>query len=151
MQSIKYVHTNIVTDNWQKLAKFYHTVFGCEMVPPKRHQAGSWLEKGTGVKNASLEGVHMRLPGCGDEGPTLEIYQYGKTLDSQVPAANRKGFGHLAFEVEDVESVLHLIMANDGSAIGQFSETTIDGLGKIKFVYAADPDGNILEIQQWFK
>jgi predicted enzyme related to lactoylglutathione lyase len=149
MANAKYAHTNIVSEDWEKLSKFYELVFECRPVPPERAQAGKWLEKGTGVKNASLKGVHLRLPGHGDSGPTLEIYEYAEALESNSPAANRKGICHLAFEVSDVESTLDLVVKNGGSPIGEISENFIEGVGTIQFVYAADPEGNVLEIQRW--
>jgi predicted enzyme related to lactoylglutathione lyase len=32
----RYVHTNIVSTDWRRLAGFYTSVFGCELVPPER-------------------------------------------------------------------------------------------------------------------
>ncbi len=72
----KFKHANIVAADWRRLAQFYEEVFGCTPVPPERHLGGEWLSKGTGVANAQFSGAHLRLPGYGEEGPTLEIYQY---------------------------------------------------------------------------
>ena len=74
--NIIFGHTNIIASDWKLLASFYKNVFSCTEVPPQRNQSGKWLEDGTGVTNAHLEGVHLRLPGYGDKGPTLEIYSY---------------------------------------------------------------------------
>jgi hypothetical protein len=63
--NIKFAHTNIISANWESLVQFYAKVFGCIPVPPQRNQSGLWLEKGTGVKNAQLKGMHLRLPGYG--------------------------------------------------------------------------------------
>ncbi len=147
--SIKYVHTNIICEDWEKLAEFYQTVFGCEPVPPKREQSGEWLSEGTGVPGASLRGMHLRLPGYGDNGPTLEIYQYGKIEPDEPPAANRKGFGHIAFLVDNVLSVREKILKHGGADLGQVTETDVAGVGHLTFIYMTDPEGNILEIQSW--
>jgi len=72
----KYKHTNIIAQDWQKLAGFYEKVFGCVRVLPERHLSGAWLDKGVGVPDAKISGVHLRLPGHGDSGPGLEIFQY---------------------------------------------------------------------------
>jgi predicted enzyme related to lactoylglutathione lyase len=146
---MKYKHTNIIARDWQALVRFYEEVFDCIRVPPERHLSGTWLEKGTGVKGAAFSGVHLRLPGCGDAGPTLEIYQYTENQPKGAPAANREGFGHIAFEVEDVPAVLQSILAHGGSAVGEAVTETLEGIGRITFVYAADPEGNILELQSW--
>jgi len=97
---MKYVHTNLIARDWRALADFYIANFGCEVVPPERDYAGATLEAGTGVAGASLRGVHLRLPGHGQGGPTLEIYTYSKLADGPAPAVNRPGLAHLAFEVD---------------------------------------------------
>src|SRR5687768_2663978 len=105
-QMIRYGHTNIVAADWRRLAAFYADVFGCQMVPPERSLSGEWLAAGTGVRGAALQGVHLRLPGCGPDGPTLEIFQYQEMLEAPSAAGNRRGFGHIAFMVDDVAAVL---------------------------------------------
>ena len=146
----RYAHTNIISNDWKKLADFYIQVFDCTPVPPKRNQSGEWLEKGTGVKNASLQGMHLRLPGHGANGPTLEIYSYSEMMDKpNIPAANRKGFGHLAFEVDSVEDILEKMISLGGHTIGEVIIKEVKGVGIITFTYATDPEDNIIEIQSW--
>ncbi|MEQ9414449.1 MAG: hypothetical protein RIF39_11490, partial [Cyclobacteriaceae bacterium] len=99
---MRFAHTNIVSKNWKVLADFYIKTFDCKIIPPIRKQAGEWLEKGTGLKNAKLEGAHLLLPGYGADGPTLEIYQYASVEDQDSVLPNKRGFGHIAFEVENV-------------------------------------------------
>jgi predicted enzyme related to lactoylglutathione lyase len=147
--SVRYAHTNIISADWRRLVKFYETVFECVPVPPERAQSGAWLEQGTGVAGAELAGMHLRLPGYGDKGPTLEIYQYKTMTQKPAPAPNRKGFGHLAFAVDDVDAKLAEVIAHNGRALGEPVTTHIHGAGDIRFVYATDPEGNILEIQRW--
>ncbi len=146
----KYSHTNVISEDWQKLAKFYIEVFDCKPVPPERDESGEWLEKGTAVKNAHLKGVHLRLPGWGDDGPTLEIYSYHEMLDKpSQPRANRKGFGHLAFHVDDVKTKLEDVVSSGGHRLGEIATSKIEGAGTITFTYVTDPEGNIIEIQNW--
>ena len=95
--NIKYVHTNIISEDWKKLAQFYIDVLKCTPVPPERSLSGDWLDKGTGVKNAELNGIHLRLPGYGENGPTLEIFQYTKMEEKPEPTANRKGLGQIIY------------------------------------------------------
>lgn len=72
----KYVHTNLIARDWRALSRFYQEVFGCTPVLPERNLSGPDLEAGTGVPGAHLQGMHLRLPGHGAAGPTLEIFQY---------------------------------------------------------------------------
>jgi len=147
---IKYAHTNIISKDWKKLADFYIEVFDCKPAPPVRDLGGEWLAKGTAVENANLQGMHLRLPGHGDNGPTLEIYSYVEMLEKpEPPAANRTGFGHLAFEVDDVEEILEKMISNGGARLGEVVEKKVDGVGLLSFTYAIDPEGNIIEIQNW--
>ncbi|MFD2289149.1 VOC family protein [Pedobacter petrophilus] len=146
---IKYGHTNIITKDWKKLADFYQTVFDCVPIPPQRDQKGSWLDKGTGVKNAHIQGMHLLLPGYGENGPTLEIYQYSETLNSEKSIPNKQGFGHIAFQLDDINEVLELALKNGASKIGVLSEHYVENVGLLKFIYIADPDGNIIELQNW--
>jgi catechol 2,3-dioxygenase-like lactoylglutathione lyase family enzyme len=142
-----YRHTNIISEDWNKLARFYETVFGCIRVPPERHLSGRWLDKGTGVVNAKLSGVQLRLPGHGDSGPTLEIFQYAENAERLPPAPNREGIGHLAFEVDDVAEAMAEVLANGGRKVGEITSFEVEGIGVISFVYIADPEGNMIELQ----
>ncbi|MFC2136460.1 VOC family protein [Bacteroidota bacterium] len=146
---VRYKHTNIVAKNWKLLSDFYSYIFGCEIIFPKRELSGDWLEKGIGVKNAKFEGVHLRLPGHGENGPTLEIFQYSEIDDLEPGPANRRGIGHLAFEVDDVDSFYKRILAKGGKSIGSVTTKKIENIGTITFVYVCDPEGNIIELQNW--
>ncbi|MBC8463800.1 MAG: VOC family protein [Deltaproteobacteria bacterium] len=146
---IKYKHTNIIARDWRKLARFYQEVLGCVIIPLERDLTGTWLDAGTGVMNAHLMGAHLRLPGHGDDGPTLEIYQYSSNEPRAATAANREGIMHLAFEVDNVESVTSAVLENGGSKVGDIVSSQVEGVGLLTFVYLADPEGNIIELQSW--
>lgn len=148
---MKFIHTNIVSNNWKKLVTFYIETFKCSIVPPVRNQSGQWLEKGTGVKNAKLQGAHLRLPGYGENGPTLEIYQYGEIEYQAFIPPNKRGYGHIAFEVDNVEQTLEQLISNGGTAHGEIVVKAIKDLGEITFTYARDPEGNLIELQSWTK
>ncbi len=145
----RFAHVNLVAKDWRRLVVFYVELFGCVPVPPERHLQGEWLAKATGVPGAALEGLHLRLPGGGEFGPTLELFQYSEVLDKPAPAANRLGFGHVAFEVDDVPRAMSLVLDNGGSMLGELVERRIEGVGIITFAYVTDPEGNIIELQQW--
>jgi catechol 2,3-dioxygenase-like lactoylglutathione lyase family enzyme len=148
---MKYVHTNLISKDWQTLAAFYIQVFECKMILPKRNLSGKWLSNGTGVKNAKIKGAHLRLPGYDKTGPTLEIFEYSETEEQADQIANRKGYGHLAFEVDNVQDVVFKAMNFGAKTYGQIAKKNIDGLGLLTFIYIKDPEGNIIEIQNWEK
>ena len=146
---VRYTHTNLVARDWRKLAAFYEKVFGCVPVPPERDLQGEGLERGSGVRGARIWGVHLRLPGYGSGGPTLELFEYADMVDQQLPLPNRPGFGHIAFEVRDVEQTLQAVLAAGGARLGEVVTLEVPEAGTITFTYARDPEGNILELQSW--
>jgi predicted enzyme related to lactoylglutathione lyase len=145
----KFVHTNIIAQDWRKLADFYEQVLGCTPVPPERNLSGQWLEDGTGVPGAEIRGMHLRLPGFGAQGPTLEIFQYNRQQERPATAINRPGFAHIAFAVDDVQAVRDAVLAAGGGVVGEVVSVYVPGAGTVTFVYATDPEGNIIELQHW--
>ncbi len=146
---MKFAHTNLIAKDWRRLVRFYQDVFACKPLPPERDMSGDWLERATGIDDAHIRGIHMRLPGYGDEGPTLEIFSYGEVPVHTPIHAATPGFSHIAFAVDDVAAVAQQVLEAGGSAIGAFTERYVDGVGKLTFQYMADPEGNIVEIQNW--
>jgi predicted enzyme related to lactoylglutathione lyase len=147
--AIRYVHTNLIAHDGRKLIDFYVRVFECTPLEPQRDLRGDWLERGTGVEGAHLRGQHLRLPGFETDGPTLEIYQYDHVVDQTEPVANRAGFGHIAFAVDDVSSTLHALIEAGGAACGDVVSVDVEGVGRLTFTYARDPEGNLIELQSW--
>ncbi len=145
----KYVHTNLVARDWRALADFYVRVFGCVPVPPERDYRGAQLDAGTGLTGAHLTGMHLRLPGWGDSGPTLEIFNYDELLPGQPTAVNRPGYGHIAFSVDDVPAALQAVLASGGGQVGEVVTLTTATGAQVTWCYATDPEGNVLELQSW--
>jgi catechol 2,3-dioxygenase-like lactoylglutathione lyase family enzyme len=145
----RFSHVNLVAQDWRRLAAFYEQVFGCTPVLPERDLAGQWLDDGIGVPGAHIRGIHLRLPGSGERGPTIEIFEYdpGQARPAVVP--NRPGWGHVAFSVEDVPSAREAVIAAGGGTVGEVISVEIAGVGPITFAYVMDPEGNIIELQRW--
>ncbi|HET9521780.1 MAG TPA: VOC family protein [Candidatus Limnocylindrales bacterium] len=149
MIEARFGHVNLVARDWERLADFYTRLFGMEIVPPIRDYGGPELASATGVDGAALRGAHLRLPGGGDAGPTLEIFQYATMPDAPDPVANRPGFGHIAFVVPDVDAARAAVFAAGGGPVGTVvTSQTADGR-RVTWTYVTDPEGNILELQAW--
>ena len=145
----KYVHANLIARDWKRLVRFYREVFGCEPKGPERDLCAAWLDKVNLVPNARLRGVHLRLPGYGDDGPTLEIFSYHQLIERGLPRPNECGFGHIAFAVDNVDEALQAVIAAGGGAVGEIAVAEVKGVGLLRVVYARDPEGNIVELQKW--
>ena len=149
--SVKYAHANIVARNWRSLAQFYIDVFACEPLYPERDLKGDWIERATNIENVHIRGIHLRLPGY-EDGPTLEIFQYnGSNNAAGLPAVNQPGYAHIAFLVDDVDTYLQKLLRWGGSKVGETVQQEIANVGALTLVYARDPEGNIVEIQNWNK
>jgi predicted enzyme related to lactoylglutathione lyase len=145
----RFGHVSIVADDWSRLADFYRAVFDCVLVPPERDFAGPDLERGTGVPGAALQGAHLRLPGLGPDGPTLEIYQYRQAEARPSTAANRPGLAHIAFGVDDVTAAQQAVVASGGRIVGDIVTLTTAEGRHVTWCYVTDPEGNIVELQSW--
>lgn len=145
----RYRHTNLTARDWRALANFYIHLFGCEIVPPERDLSGAALEAGTGLPAAHLRGVHLRLPGYGEGGPTLEIFSYDELVERPPTAVNRPGYGHVAFEVEDVVAARAEVLAAGGRPVGEVVTLTASTGAQVTWCYVTDPEDNIVELQAW--
>lgn len=145
----RYAHTNLIARDWKRLTAFYRDVFGCVPVPPERDLSGEWLDRATAVDGSRITGMHLRLPGFGADGPTLEIFQYDSMPAHPAVQPNTPGFSHIAFAVDDVAAVSQEVLDHGGSRIGDVAVRNVPGAGMLAFQYMADPEGNIIELQNW--
>jgi catechol 2,3-dioxygenase-like lactoylglutathione lyase family enzyme len=146
---MRYAHTNIVARDWRALADFYVAALDCEILLPERDHRGDWVGELTGIAGAAVKGAHLRLPGYGEGGPTLEIFEYNCPADCPPPALNRFGLAHLAFEVADVEAARQRFTEAGGTDVGSTVTRPVAGAGTITLIYMRDLEGNIVELQRW--
>ncbi len=145
----RYVHTNIIAKDSNKLIQFYKDVLNCKSIGETRDLKGEWLDKMTGIKNAHIKGEHLCMPGYDEDHPTLEIFSYDEVIEREKAFVNQCGFAHLAFEVDDVKVTLEKMKAAGGSQLGELVATEYKDGRKAVFVYAMDIEGNIIELQSW--
>ena len=149
IDGVRFGHVNIIARDWRALADFYTEVFGCTFVPPERDISGPVLERGTAIAGAALRGAHLRLPGVGPDGPTLEIYQFLEMPDESTSRPNRPGFRHIAFAVPSVAAAREAVLVNGGGTVGETVTTQTKDGRYVTWAYMTDPEGNILELQAW--
>lgn len=145
----RYVHTNIISRDADKLIEFYKDVFGCRSIGEKRNIRGTWLDKMTGISNAHIVGEHLVMPGYDEDHPTLEIFSYDQMEGDSNHSINAYGIRHLAFEVDNVAETLEKVLAKGGSMVGELVHADYEDGRKATFVYVTDIEGNILELQSW--
>jgi catechol 2,3-dioxygenase-like lactoylglutathione lyase family enzyme len=145
----RFGHVNVTSRDWRRLSAFYTEVFGLELVPPERDYRGPDLDAATRFQGAHLTGAHLRLPGHGPAGPTLEIYQYDQVEAGAEARVDRAGWGHIAFQVPDVPDALREVLAAGGGRFGEVVTLTTSDGRRVTWCYATDIDGNIIELQAW--
>jgi len=150
-EGIRYAHTNLIATDWRRMMDFYCQVFGCRPVSSERDHKGTQFEALTAMPGANAKGQHLLLPGHGDGGPTLEIFQYRENDPALSPRINRPGFTHIAFEVPDVEGKRAEVLAWGGRDYGKLITLDIPGAGKLTLMYMCDPEGNVIELQRWHR
>lgn len=149
IKSARYAHTNLIARDWRALSSFYIRVFGCTVVPPERNYSGADLDAGAALQGTWVQGVHLRLPGGGPGGPTLEIYSYRVMEEASPAPANRVGFTHIAFEVPDVAAAREEVLREGGTIVGDIVTLQTTTGAKVTWCYLRDPEGNMLELQSW--
>ena len=145
----RYAHTNIVAHDAARLIDFYRTALHCTSIGETRDLRADWLDQLTGLTDTHIVGEHLRLPGYGLDHPTLEIFSYDAAAPNTPHLINRPGLAHLAFEVDDVDQTLAAILDAGGGQIGETVRADYEDGRTATFVYATDPEGNIIELQSW--
>jgi len=147
---MRYVHTNIIAKDWRSLSKFYQNVFGLKPIGPKRDLSGKWIEDLTNIKDVHIVGEHLLFPGYNENIPTLEIFSYEYSVEDK-KQINSYGFSHIAFEVQNIDETIELIIKEGGSVLGKIVTKDYGKMGIGTFVYTRDIEGNIIELQNWKK
>ncbi|QOX65919.1 VOC family protein [Anoxybacterium hadale] len=147
----RYVHTNIIAKDARLLIDFYKKVLHCKSISESRDLSGEWLDQLTSLNGAHIRGEHLLLPGYEDAHPTLEIFSYDEMKQSVSAEINRPGIAHIAFEVDDVETTLAEILKAGGSTVGELVTAEYPNNRTAVFIYAQDPEGNIIELQSWMQ
>lgn len=145
----RYTHTNIIAKDCTRLINFYKKVFHCRSIGEKYDSRGDFVDKMAGISNAHIVGENLVLPGYGEDGPKLEILSYDEMVYSGNYRPNRCGIAHLAFEVDDAEKTLHEMLQEGGSQIGELIKAEQEDGKTAVLVYAADCEGNIVELQSF--
>lgn len=119
-----------------RLAAFYTQVFG--------------MPNASGRADLALPGpvapVVLQLPGYEGAGPVLTLAPVAGDAAAGRPArgplsVHDHGYAHICFEADDVHRVVQGIRAHGGTVLSHF-----DDLAAAAVVYAADPEGNAIEV-----
>ena len=135
---MRYLHCMLRVRDLDAALRFFVDQLGLVEARRREHDAGRFTL------------VFLRTPAdasAGDEAPEIELtYNW----DQAEPYETGRFFGHLAFEVDSMETARERVLAHGGSEVGAQWTKTVAGEGTITLIYMTDPDGNAILIDQFF-
>jgi catechol 2,3-dioxygenase-like lactoylglutathione lyase family enzyme len=139
-------HVAISTPDLDRLSGFYVDVLGCEVVMNTSWRDREIIDRIIGLDRSAARQIMLKAGNA-----YLELFEYespaGRTADpSRNPADH--GYTHFALDVVDIDAECARL-AGLGMTF-HTSPPTTDELGnaRLRAVYARDPDGNIVELQE---
>ena len=103
--------------------------------------AAEWIDRIIDLENATVEGVMARTPDGGDMFEVVRFHSPSAGAQEPAPAANRPGFRHVAFTVDDVRGVLDRVREAGWETVGRSSTTFL-------LCYVRGPEGLIVELAE---
>lgn len=142
---MRLLHVSLTARDADQLSAFYKGAFGFVDRRAPMRLSGETVSRGNGLPGNDIYSIWLNLPS--EKQPFLEIMEYAESTHKCIPAVNEPGFGHLAFEVCDLNQTIEKLLRFGGALQG---EITNFGSGERPhlIVYARDSEGNILELEQ---
>ena len=134
-------HVGIVVSNLETSLRFYRDLLGLP-VYKRCLEESTFIAELTGIPGVRLEWVKLMIP----KGGLIELLQYHSHPDSAQPEnrpSNRLGCSHIAVTVGDLARLYDNLL---DAGYPCKSAPLLSPDGKVRIVYAHDPDGTILEL-----
>ena len=133
-------HTGVVVRDLEKSAEFYRVLGFVEN--NRAIEQSNFIDAVVGLQNVKLEWIKLRAP----DGYLLELLQYHSHPEQKEiikQKSNQLGCSHLAFSVDNIDSVCEKIEDIGGSVVNPPALTSDK---KVKVAYCHDNEGNLMEI-----
>jgi len=104
---------------------------------------------------AATDGVSGAFSFVGNNYVELQVLDWCKSLlgypatASGLLTSGCSASNLIALAVADVTAAQDAVVAAGGGTVGDLVSVDIPGVGRLSFVYATDPEGNVIELQQW--
>ncbi|HTG00342.1 MAG TPA: VOC family protein [Nitrospirota bacterium] len=139
-------HINIVVSDLQQAADFFRQLGFTEEI--RSRISGERFSAVTGLPDFDAEFIGLSLPGSATNVEIIQYYSPEGGKDELTNHANRIGFRHMAFAVDDIASEVERLKA---AGVRFQSDIQVwEKTGK-KLVYFYGPDGIILEFAEYPK
>jgi catechol 2,3-dioxygenase-like lactoylglutathione lyase family enzyme len=136
-------HVGINCRDIDRMVRFYEEAFGFVKVD---EDGFAWADEPmmdhiVDVKGSAAKGRMMRAGTC-----YIELFQYSAPppVKDLPQKPNDRGYTHFCIDVTDMENdIEHLKKCGM-----TFNERDFVDVGHVKTIYAYDPEGNVIEVQQ---
>jgi len=139
-------HVAICTPDLDRLAAFYTDVMGFETVMSTSWRDRPIIDRMIGLTDSAARQVMLRAGNA-----HLELFQYeapvGSPADPERNPASH-GYTHFCVDVVDIDAEYERLSANGMSFHSPPPSHDEMSGGPIRAIYARDPDGNIVELQE---
>jgi catechol 2,3-dioxygenase-like lactoylglutathione lyase family enzyme len=135
-------HIGVVVDDLEAATEFFLDI-GLEL-DGEGSIEGEWVGKIIGLEGVHTDVVYVRTPGGSGK---LELIKFRSPPDMEGPhalAANRLGIRHLAFLVDDLDTVLDTLRSKRIETIG----TVHNYEDVFRLCYVRGPEGIIVELAE---
>ncbi|SEQ70372.1 Catechol 2,3-dioxygenase [Virgibacillus subterraneus] len=135
-------HVGVIVNDLSAAKEFFLD-FGLEMLGEGEVE-GEWVERIIGLNDVRETVVMLGMP---EGGATLELVKFHTPSDEkgiQQSLANTLGIRHIAFAVEDIETVVAKLKKKGTELIGEIQNYE----NAYKLCYVRGPEGIILELAE---
>ncbi len=135
-------HVGIVVNDLAAAKEFF-LAFGLEVVGEGEVE-GEWVDRVVGLRGVKSALVMMRTSDGGTNIELSKFHQPSAEKSAQPALSNTPGIRHIAFVVEDIESVVARLKEKGGEPFGEIQNYE----NMYKLCYVRGPEGIILELAQ---
>ena len=139
-------HVAISTPDLDRLTAFYAEVMGFEMVMKNEWRDRAIIDRMLGLSGSAARQVMLKTGNA-----YLELFEYAAPTPRPADPARDPswhGYTHFCIDVVDIDAEYERLSRNGMTF--HAPPPTVDELGhaRLRAIYARDPDGNIVELQE---
>lgn len=121
-KALKFIHVNIITDNWENLCAFYRDAAGCVNSGKLKDHQGNYKAQVIGIPDVHVVGQHVLLKGFYDNYPTLEIFTYSVPGIQEPQGDSALGIDLVGYTSDDLAEDIRAIENAGGSLVSDNGE-----------------------------
>lgn len=122
--SLKFIHVNIISEDWRALCDYYISALGCSEFGPLKDHEGEYKSQVIGIENVHVIGQHILMNGLEKTYPTFEIFTYS-IKGRNAPTDERElGINCIGFTADEPNAVAD-VFVNAGGRIIEATEEFI--------------------------